>query len=170
VAIVAARISGTRATDKEQNQKDYSAPLAAAKADPAQPDPAATVSNAWGSPLKSLAELNRAAADTEAAFVVLSSKNAGQMAAIQKEVSAAASTITSRGSRMGIFLLSQESQEYAVLAQRVGTPAVLAMYKGRGVSAVADNQVTQEGLLRAFVASSRPSGCGPSGCGPSGCN
>lgn len=127
-------------------------------------------------PLKTLAELNVLATNTEAVFVVIPSTDGERTAAIQKEVKAAAVTITARGTKIGTFILSRDAQEYAGVVKQVGAPAVLAMVKGRGMAAVNDKEITQEGLLKGFVGASRPSGCGPSsggcgtssgGCGPS---
>ena len=166
VVTAAAHVSRTRAANSQAQPQDYpvSMPLTVGGA-AAQPAPAAAP-DAWAAPLKALAELNLVATNTDAVFVVLPSGDAERMAAIRKEVSAAAATINTRGIKMGRFLLSQDAREYAGLAQQVGSPAVLAMYKGRGMAAVPDQQITQDGLLKAFVGVSRPSGCGPSGCAP----
>ena len=162
-AVVAAHVSLTRRADKAKQGYASVIPVVATS-DRAKPG---AVAGDWGVPLKSLAELNVVGSNTEAVFVVLPVKDSDRTAAIQKEVSAAASTITARGTKIGTFLLSGETQEYAVLAKQVGTPAVLAMYKGRGMAAVQDKQVTQENLLKAFVGASRPSSCcsGGGSCG-----
>ena len=121
----------------------------------------------WGAPLKTLAELNTAATNTEAVFVVVPASDGTRTAAIQKEVTGAAATMTAKGTKVGTFLLSRDAQEYAGLVEQVGAPAVLAMVKGRGMAAVKDKEVTQDGLLKAYVAASRPSSC--CGSGSSGC-
>ena len=172
VVVVAARVSRTQGANGQAKTEEYALNASVvATADAAKLAPA-TDSDAWASPLKALAELNQVAADTDGVFVVLPSSDAERMTAIRKEVSAAAATLTARGTRMAKFILSQDSQEYAELAQQFGTPAVLALCKGLGMAVVKDSEVTQDGLVKAFVASSRPSGCGPSGCGPgaSDCN
>ena len=169
IVTVAAHVRRSR-TASDQPRQDYATWIpAVATAEAAKPQAEA---DAWGAPLKALAELNLVATNTDGVFIVLPSSDAARTAAIQKEVTAAATTITGRGSRMGTFLLSNDAQEFAVLAQQVGTPAVIAVCKGRGMAAVKDKDVTQDGLLKAFVGASRPSGCGPSGCGPgaSSCN
>lgn len=172
VVVVAARVSRLQAANGQAKTQEYAVNVPVVATDDATKLAPATDSDAWASPLKALAELNQVAADTDGVFIVLPSSDAERMTAIRTEVSAAAATITARGTRMAKFILSQDSQEYAGLAQQVGTPAVLAMCKGGGMAAVKDKEVTQDGLLKAFVASSRPSGCGPSGCGPgaSSCN
>ena len=167
VVIVAARITNMRDVNSQAKLDNYQVTIPSVTADRAEKSPLVSDSGAWTSPLKSLAALNQVAADTEAVFVVLPSNDADRTAAIQKEVSAAAATIIERGTKMRTFLLSQDSQEYASLAQKISTPAVLAMYKGRGMVAVPDKEITQASLLKAFVGSSRPSGCCPSGSSPS---
>ena len=90
--------------------------------------------------------------------------------AIQKEVTAAASTISEKGTQVGKFLLSKDAEDYKGVVAQTGAPAVLAMVKGKGMSVVADKEVTKDALLKAYVGASRPrSACGAGGCGPSGC-
>ena len=167
VVTVAAHVARTNAAAKQAKSQGYTtvipvvAPVESAK-------PAA---GGWGVPLKTMDDLNEVATNTEAVFVVVPSSDADRTAAIQKEVAAAAATITARGTQMGTFLLSRDARDYAGLVQQTGAPAVLALYKSRGSAVVQDKEIAQESLLKAFVGASRPSGCGPSGCGPdaSGC-
>lgn len=164
-ATAAVHVARSPAPDTQSGQT-YAAAALPAAVDAQKAEPAA-ISAAWGAPLKSLDELNQVAANTDAVFVVLPSDNAARTAEIQKTVAAAAATITARGTRVGTFILSPDSPQYAGLAQQAGSPAVLAMCKGMGMAMVQDQQVAQDSLLKAFVSASRPSGCGPSGCGPS---
>ena len=166
VVIVAAHVSRTRAAGTPK--QGYMAAVPAVV--PVHAATPALNVGGWGTPLKTMAELNLVASNTEAVFVVVPSGDGERTAAIQKEVTAAAATIAKQGTKMGTFILSRDSQEYAGLVQQVGTPAVLAMCKGGGMAAVQDKQVTQESLLKAFVGASRPPACGSSGCGPGGCN
>lgn len=169
IVTVAAHLSRSRAAN-DRTRQDYSTAIPVVA--PAEAVRPTVETDGWGASLKALAELNLVATNTDGVFVVLPSSDTARMAAVQKEVAAAAATIAARGPRMGMFLLDKDAREFAVLAQQVGTPAVLAMCKGRGMAAVKDKDVTQDALLKAFVGASRPSGCGPSGCGPgaSGCN
>jgi hypothetical protein len=169
VVTVAAHVARARAADSQAKPQEYAVTIPAGA--PASAKPAAEDAG-WGAPLKAMADLNQVATNTDAVFVVLPSNDAERMAAIRKEVTAAAATITARGTETGTFLLSKEAQEYAGFVQQVGAPAVLAMCKGKGMAVVKDKEITHESLLKAFVGASRPSGCGPSGCGPgsSGCN
>ncbi len=172
VVAVAAHVSRTRAAEGEAKSRNHAVtiPLTDGVA-PSPPAPAASKEE-WAPPLNALTDLNQVAADTEGVFIVVPSSDQMRTAAVQKEVAAAASTLAAGGTPMGRFILSRDSQEYAELAQQVGAPAVLALCKGRGMAAVQDDQVTQDSLLKAFAAASRPSGCGSSGCGSgaAGCN
>jgi len=169
VVTVAAHVARDRSADAPR--QGYSTTLAAVAPEGAATPPVAADAGDWGTPLTGLAELNVVATNTEAVFVVIPSSDPARTSVIQKEVTTAAATIAARGTKMGTFLLSRDSLQYAGLAQQVGAPAVLAMCKGMGTAAVPDQQITQEGLMKAFVGASRPSSCSPSGCGPasSGC-
>ena len=133
------------------------------------PLPGSSTSAAWGAPLHSLDDLNLVATNTDAVFLVVPSADLARLAVIRKEVSTAAVTIRSRGIQIGTYQLSKDVPEYGELVEQVGAPAVLAMSKGLGMSAVADKDVTQKRLLQALDASAKPSGCGAGGCGAGGC-
>lgn len=163
-AVAAAKMSGAK--EAAPQAQGFALPVATAGA----AAPAAAVADAaWGSPLKGVSELNVVATNTEAVFLVIPSDDAARTDAIQKEVTAAASTISGRGTPVGKFLLSKDAEDYKGVVAQVGAPAVLAMVKGKGMSVVADKEVTKDALLKAFVGASRPSACGAGGCGPSGC-
>ena len=123
----------------------------------------------WGPDLDSLASLNQVAADTDAVFILLAADDQQGNQTITKEIESAAKTIKSNGVRVSAFLLNKAAPDYAQLANQVSVPIVLAMVKGRGMSAVS-GQITETKLLQAFVAASRPGGgCCPSGADASGC-
>lgn len=164
-AVVAARVAGGK-DDVPKAEQGFALPVVAA---PAAAPTAAPDAAEWDAPLKGLSELNVVATNTEAVFVVIPSDDAARTAAIQKEVAAASVTIASRGTKTGKFLLSKDASDYKGVAAQLGAPAVLAMVKGKGMQVVADKDVTQDALLKAFVGASRPSACGAGGCGPSGC-
>ncbi len=170
VATAAVHVSRTRAVNDPVKTQGYSTTIPAVA--PVEVVETAAVDCGWGVPLNALSELNIAATNTDAVFVVVPSSDTNRTVAIQKDVSAATATITARGVKTGMFLMGRDSQEYAGVVQQIGVPAVLVMCKGAGMVAVPDKQVNQDNLLKAFVGASRPSGCGPSGCGPgqSSCN
>ncbi len=124
----------------------------------------------WKADLDSLASLNKVAADADAVFVLLAANDQLNNQAIIKDIEAAAQKIMSNGSRVSAFRLKESAADYAQLAKQVSVPGVLAMVKGRGMSAVS-GEISETKLVQAFVAASRPSGCGPgaAGCGPTGC-
>ena len=123
----------------------------------------------WGDPLRSLASINEVATDKDAVFVFLPGKDEAKAQTIRKNIDAAALKIKSSGKVLAAYTLDRGVEGYAQVTQQTPAPCVLAMVKGRGM-AVARAPVTEEKLLQAFVAASRPStGCGPGGCGPSGC-
>ena len=165
--VTAAKISGTK--EAEPQAQGFALPTVAASA--AAPASVSAIDATWGSPLKGISELNVVATNTEAVFVVIPSDDAARTAAIQKEVAAASVTLTGRGKKTGIYLLSKEAEDYKGVVAQTGAPSFLAMVKGRGMAVVADKEVTQDALMKACVGASRPqSGCGAGGCGPRGCN
>lgn len=163
--VTAAKISGAKEAAPQAQGFAMPAVVAGASA------PTAAVADAtWGSPLKGISELNMVATNTEAVFVVIPADDAARTDAIQKEVTAAASMISEKGTQVGKFLLSKDAEDYKGVVAQTGAPAVLAMVKGKGMSVVADKEVTKDALLKAYVGASRPrSACGAGGCGPSGC-
>ena len=62
----------------------------------------------------------------------------------------------------GLFTLDEGSKDYAQVTSQVPVPCVLAMVKGLGTSAATHN-ISEENLLQALVAASRPP-CRPGGC------
>jgi len=124
----------------------------------------------WKADLDSLASLNKVAADSDAVFVLITAKDQLNDKTITKEIEAAAQKIMANGTKVSAFRLKESAPEYANLVKQVTVPSVLAMVKGLGMSAVSKD-ITETKLVQAFVAASRPSGCGPSaaGCSPTGC-
>ncbi len=125
----------------------------------------------WRPELDSLASLNKVATNTDAVFVFLAAEDQQGSQAITKEIEAAAKKIQSNGSRICAFRLKKDAPDYAQLAKQFSIPCVVAMVKGRGMSAVSGiSEITEAKLIQAFVTASRPSGCGPSSsCSPSSC-
>lgn len=149
------------------------APLApATTADSQSPaNPPATIEateTSVGKTIASLSELNTVAAASNAVFVYVPGKegSAGNLpAAAMKD---AASRIESQGYKAALFTLDTGSRDYQQLTTQMSVPGVLAMVKGRGMSAVTGD-ITETKLIQGFVAASSAGGCGPAGCGPTGC-
>ena len=125
----------------------------------------------WKPELDSLASLNKVAADTDAVYVFLAAEEQQGNQAIIREIEAAAKKIQSNGSRICAFRLKKDAPDYAQLAKQFSIPCVVAMVKGRSMSAVSGiSEITEAKLIQAFVTASRPSsGCCPSGAGQSAC-
>lgn len=123
-----------------------------------------------GESLKSLGDLNRKALDNDGVFVFLAGKDAAKALAAVAAVEKAAAALRGRGTKVGLFTLGEDSEEYAGLAAQVPPPGVIALAKGAGMSAVT-GEITEPRLLQAYLTASSSGGCGPasSGCGPSGC-
>jgi len=132
-----------------------------AKAGDKKPDKA----KLWGDPLDSLASLNKVAANLDAVFIFISGKNDEKDPDIKREIENAAGKYQASGSSIAAYALVKVSKDYAQITGQVPAPCVLAMVKGKGMSAVS-NDITEVKLLEALVTASRPSNCGPSGCGP----
>lgn len=122
--------------------------------------------------ISSLSDLNTVAADTGGVFVFLAGKNDPVIKTPLTQMRSAARTIEAQArNKIGIFMLKTGSRDYEQLARQTPVPGVIAMAKGRGMSAVSGD-ITEAKLIQAFVAASSAGGCGPSsaGCGPAGCN
>ena len=118
--------------------------------------------------IAALSELNAVAVDTDAVFVFLPGKGDASGKMPVAPIQAATRTIESQArSKVGVFTLKADSPEYAQLGAQVAVPGVLAMVKGRGMSAVS-GEITEAKLVQAFVGASSAGGCGAgSDCGPS---
>lgn len=118
--------------------------------------------------IAALSELNAVSVDTDVVFVFLPGKGDASGKMPVAPIQAAARTIESQArSKVGIFALNASAPEYAQLAMQVAVPGVIAMVKGRGMSAVS-GEITEAKLVQAFVGASSAGGCGAgSGCGPS---
>jgi len=128
----------------------------------------ATADTIAGREISALSELNTVAADTNAVFVFLpdSKEKTGDVPTAQ--IQSAVRTIEARGSKLGVFTLKPGGRDYEQITAQVAVPGVLAMVKGRGMSAVS-GEITEAKLVQAFVGASSGGGCGPSarsGCCP----
>lgn len=121
-----------------------------------------------GTILGAFAELNTAAAKTEAVFVFLPGKEGTSAKAPSAPMKAAVRTMEAKGVKCGLFTLKPGTRDYEQVAKQMAVPGVLALVKGRGMSAVS-GEVTEAKLLQGYVAAGSAGGCGPSagaGCCP----
>lgn len=121
-----------------------------------------------GTLIASFAELNTIAASTTAVFVYLPGKKATSVKAPAATLQATVRTLEAQGAKCALFTLRTGSSDYAKLGPEVTTPGVLALVRGKGMSAVA-GEITETKLVQGYVAATGAGGCGPSGCGPGGC-
>jgi len=122
-----------------------------------------------GTTIGAFSELNVAAAKTDAVFIFVPGKDGASANLPSTAMRGAARTIESKaGLKCGLFTLKAGSRDYDQIAAQMSVPGVLAMAKGRGMSAVSGD-ITESKLLQGFVAASSAGGCGPSagaGCCP----
>lgn len=119
--------------------------------------------------IQSLADLNQKAMDKDGVFVFLAGNDTGKSREIVSVVEKGAATLQGRNIKMGVFTLKPGSSEFANLSKHVSPPCVLALVKGRGISAVS-NDITEAKLMQAFVAAANAGGGCGSSCSPSaGC-
>ncbi len=119
-----------------------------------------------GATIGAFAELNTAAAKSDAVFVFLPGKEGGNPPTTPMK--AAARTMEAKGVRCALFTLKPGSTDYDQIAKQVAVPGVLALVKGKGMSAVS-GEVTEAKLLQGYVAAGQAGGCGPGsspGCCP----
>jgi hypothetical protein len=135
---------------------------------PATPVAAVTATGITvGANITSLSDLNQVAAAHDAVFVYLPAQNGTSSDSPEASMKNAASRINAQGHKVGLFTLETSSCDYAQLAGQVSVPAVLALVKGHGMSAVS-GEITETKLIQGFVAAGSAA-CGPGGCGPTGC-
>lgn len=115
-------------------------------------------------------ELNIVAAKTDVVFVFLPGKEGTPGNPPSTAMMGAVGKMESQGIKCGLFAMKSGSPDYDKIAVQMPLPGVLAMVKGRGMSAIS-GEITEEKLLQGYVAASRAGGCGAAaaGCGPSGC-
>jgi MYXO-CTERM domain-containing protein len=109
-----------------------------------------------------LSELNTVATNFDAVFVFLPSKEGTSANPPSTPMNGAARAIESNaGKKCGLFTLKAGSPDYDQIAGKISLPGVLAMVKGRGMSAISGD-ITEAKLVQGFVAASSAGGCGPS--------
>lgn len=121
-----------------------------------------------GTSLGALAELNTVAAKTDAVFVYLPGKEGTTGNPPSTPMNGAVRLIEAQGKKCALFTLKAGTQDYNQIAAQMSVPGVLAMVKGRGMSAVS-GEITESKLVQGFLAASSAGACGPSagaGCCP----
>ena len=135
------------------------------------PSPRATAAadeTSVGTTIGAFAELNTVAIKTDAVFIYLPGKEVTAAKAPSKPMKAAARLIEGKGTKCGLFTLKAGSADYDKVAKQMAMPGVVALVKGRGMSAVS-GEITEAKLVQGFVAAGSAGGCGPgagAGCCP----
>ena len=117
-------------------------------------------------PIGAISELNTVAAKTDAVLVYLPGKGATPSQAPAAAMKAAAKAIEAQGKKCGLFMLKEESGDYAPLAKKIGCPGVMVLVKTGAMSSVT-GEITETKLVQAYVAASSVGACDPAG--GSGC-
>ncbi len=125
----------------------------------------------WLEPVASLASLNQVATHKDV-FLYLPLMDQGPEDIIKDEIESAASKAQSQGRSIAFFALDQGSEDYGKLTSQVPAPSVLVINNGCNLSSVPSNiatetgmsvvsgDISEENLLYALVAASRPTaGC-----------
>ena len=115
-------------------------------------------------PIGALAELNAVAAKLDAVFVFLPGKEGTSGNPPAATMNKAARTIEAQGKKIGLFTLLPSSPDYDQIEGKISLPAVLAMVKGRRMSAVSGD-ITETKLVQGYLAASSAGGCGSGGSG-----
>jgi MYXO-CTERM domain-containing protein len=121
-----------------------------------------------GTTIGAFAELNAVAINTDAVFIYLPAKEGTAAKPPLTPMTAAARTIGAKGIKCGLFTLKPGSADYDQIAKQMSVPGVLAMVKGRGMSAISGD-ITETKLVQGYLAASSAGGCGSSagaGCCP----
>lgn len=129
---------------------------------------AAVEETAVGTTIGAFAELNTVAIKTDAVFIYLPGKEVTAGKAPLKPMKAAARLLEGKGTKCALFTLKPGSADYDKIGKQMSVPGVVALVKGRGMSAVS-GEITEAKLVQGFVAASSAGGCGPgagAGCCP----
>lgn len=184
-ALVARALTKTDNPTSAASDNGFAIPAASAEAPVDTPAPPAedsasakaasaseSTSAGVGTMIGKFEDLNLAAAASDAVFVYLPGNNKDANIPALSTFLNAANTIKSKtGAKVAIFTLRPGSEDYQLLMTQVSIPGVLALVKGKGMSALS-GEVTENKLLQSYVSASSAGGCGSGGCGPAapGCN
>lgn len=128
----------------------------------------AAIETSVGTPIGAFSELNTIAAKNDAVFIYVPGKEGISGNPPSAPMKKAVGIIESKGLKCGLFTLKAGSSDYDQVAAQMSVPGVLAIAKGRGISAVS-GEITEAKLVQGFVAACNPASCGSSagaGCCP----
>ena len=133
-----------------------------------KPDASAADESSVGTTLGAFADLNTVAAKSDAVFLFLPAREGTSAKVPSAPMKAAARKMEGKGIKCALCTLKPGSPDYEQIAKQTSVPSVLALAKGRGISAVS-GEVTEEKLLQGYVGACASGGCGPgasAGCCP----
>jgi len=171
--LVARAVMKTNGTSSQPDAASFTSPIVAQMpAAEAAPAPATAESTQTPEALAAqeigaFAELNTLARANNAVFVYVPGKNGTSSNPPAAAIKSATNRIGSQGYKIGVFTLKAGTRDYEQIAAQMSLPGVLALVKGKGMSAVS-GEITETKLLQGFVAAGSAA-CGPGGCGPTGC-
>jgi len=174
VALVARAVIKTNAAPSQPDAAAFTSPIVAQTppADTAPVTPPVATAKALDTfvakEIGAFSELNTLAATSDAVFVYVPGKNGASSNPLATAMKSAVSRIGSQGYKIALFTLKAGTRDYDQIAAQMSVPGVVAMVKGKGMSAVSGD-ITEAKLIQGFVAASSAGGCGPGGCGPAGC-
>ena len=125
----------------------------------------AAVGTSLGTTLGAFSELNTVAAKTDAVFIFVPGKEGVSGSLPSAPMNGAMRLLESKGLKCCFFTLKPGSRDYDQITAQMAVPGVLALAKGRGMSAVSGD-ITEAKLVQGFVAACSPGGCGGGSCSP----
>ncbi len=173
--LVARAVMKTNGTSSQPDTASFTSPIVAqmpaaeATAATATAESTRTPEILAAQEIGAFAELNTLAVANNAVFVYVPGKNGTAGNPPAAAIRSAANRIGSQGYKIGVFTLKAGTRDHEQLAAQMSVPGVVALVKGRGMSAVS-GEITETKLIQGFVTAANAGGCGPGGCGPAGCN
>jgi hypothetical protein len=167
VMVVRAMVK-TDATLPQPSTTTFANPVASPTAAGTSGNATAAAETSVGATLSAFSELNSVAAKTDAVFVFVPGKEGVSGNSPSAPMNGAMRLLESKGVKCCLFTLKSGSRDYDQIAAQMSVPGVLALAKGRGMSAVSGD-ITEAKLVQCFVAACNSGGCGPSsgtGCCP----
>ena len=117
--------------------------------------------------VSSAAEATEYAAGSDAVFLILSGDGSREIHSVTDQVEAVVNALTTRGKLVRALTLDQDAPGYDELAQKAAAqsyPCVIALAPSGQLSS-AGSEITEDGLLRAFVEATIPSASCDTPCG-----
>jgi hypothetical protein len=151
--LVARDIIKSDGSSSQTSGQAFALPIAATNSGTAAPTTEKSVES-----IGALSELNTVATNLDAVFVFLPGKEGASVNPPVATMNKAARMIEAQGKKIGLFTLKPSSPDYDQIAGQISMPGVLAMVKGRRMSAIS-GEITESKLVQGYVAASSAGGC-----------